>query len=460
MNQFPWMAQAWAELGVAEVPGTATNPRVSVYYRDAGSPDVRDDSVPWCAAFAGACLERAGFRSSRSLAARSYLAWGKAADPSPGVICVLSRGSDPAAGHVGFLVGMTDRRVVLLGGNQADAVTVAAFDRARVLGFRLPEQAESRPAQQKVSRSGASPFDADDDEALFDKALAMVLRFEGGWSDDPYDPGGPTNRGITLAIYAREQGIAVTSGTRGQLVAGLRTISDDLVRRIYLERYWRPACCPDLPAGIAVFHFDTAVNMGVGTAARMLQQALGVEADGEIGPITRAAAAAADPAEVLRTYAGLRRQRYRSLSAFWRFGRGWLARNEQALAEALRLSSGQRTGRTPATPDTSQTKGTTMSSEQPFGMNSNSPRSSEPSAKWWGQSLTIWGALVTGLTTVAPAILNALGLDLPVELAQRLSQDVVTLAQALGGLIGTIMTIAGRLRASTRIQRRPVALKI
>lgn len=101
-----------------------------------------------------------------------------------------------------------------------------------------------------------------------------------------------------------------------------------------------------------------------------------------------------------------------------------------------------------------------MSAEQPFGPTGNSSRETEASAKWWGQSLTIWGALVTGLSTVAPAVLNALGLDLSVELAQRLSQDVVTLAQALGGLLGTVMTIAGRLRASTRIQRRPVALRI
>lgn len=457
MNQHPWMAQAWAELGVAENPGTGTNPRVTAYYRDAGSPGVRDDAVPWCAAFAGACLERAGVRSSRSLAARSYLAWGEAADPSPGVVCVLSRGSDPAAGHVGFLVGMTDRRVVLLGGNQGDAVTVAAFDRARVLGFRLPGNADPNGEADP----GASSCADVDREPLFNAALAMVLRFEGGWSDDPYDPGGPTNRGITLATYAREKGVTVTPETRDHLVTGLRAISDDLVRRIYLERYWRPASCPDLPSGIAVFHFDTAVNMGVGTAARMLQQALGVEADGEIGPITRTAAAAAEPDAVLSTYAGLRRQRYRSLATFWRFGRGWLSRNHRALAEALRLSSGPHAGPPdPAVSNPQQKKGTSMSAEQPFGSTGNSSRDGEASAKWWGQSLTIWGALVTGLSTVAPAVLNALGLDLSVELAQRLSQDVVTLAQALGGLLGTVMTIAGRLRASTRIQRRPVALRI
>jgi lysozyme family protein len=73
---------------------------------------------------------------------------------------------------------------------------------------------------------------------------------------------------------------------------------------------------------LALFHFDTAVNMGVGTAARMLQTALGVDADGEIGPITLATASRADPPRVLAAYAALRRTRYRSLSTFRRFGRG------------------------------------------------------------------------------------------------------------------------------------------
>jgi uncharacterized protein (TIGR02594 family) len=460
MNQLSWMAHAWAELGVAEVPGSGTNPRVAAYFREVGSPAIRDDSVPWCAAFVGACLERAGIRSTRSLAARSYLGWGKPAEvPSPGVICVLARGSDPAAGHVGFLIGATERRVILLGGNQGDAVTVAAFDRARVLGYRLPVAAgdTGSAGSSGGERDPAPAFDSetmgtDATEDVFNEALAMVLRFEGGWSDDPYDPGGPTNKGITLATYAREKGTPLDDATRPRLVAELRRIPDALVRRIYRERYWRPACCPHLPPPLAVFHFDTAVNMGVRAAARLLQSALAVAVDGEIGPITLAAAQAADPRAVLGRYADLRGTRYRSLAPFWRFGRGWLARNDRALAQALGRARGE-----PILESPSLTKGKPMpSAEQPSF--DKSPGSVP--GKWWGQSLTIWGALVTGLSTVAPAVISALGFDLSVELAQRLSQDVVASAQALGGLVGTIMTIAGRLRASTRIERRAMALRI
>ena len=80
--------------------------------------------------------------------------------------------------------------------------------------------------------------------------------------------------------------------------------------------------------------------------------------------------------------------------------------------------------------------------------------------KWWGGSLTIWGALLTAVTTVAPALFAAFGIDLSADLIQRLGSDVVTLVQAVGGLVGTILTIVGRLRASTLIERRPLTLRI
>jgi uncharacterized protein (TIGR02594 family) len=78
MDQPRWLELAWADLGVAEGPGGANNPRVVRYYAAAGHPEVRADEVAWCAAFLGACLERAGVGSTRSLMARSYLAWGEA----------------------------------------------------------------------------------------------------------------------------------------------------------------------------------------------------------------------------------------------------------------------------------------------------------------------------------------------------------------------------------------------
>ena len=86
------------------------------------------------------------------------------------------------------------------------------------------------------------------------------------------------------------------------------------------------------------------------------------------------------------------------------------------------------------------------------------PAGSAP--KWWGSSLTIWGTLVTAVTTVAPVVLAAFGFDVPAPLVERLGSDIVAVVQAIGGLVGTVMTILGRARATTPLARRPIELRI
>ena len=113
----------------------------------------------------------------------------------------------------------------------------------------------------------------------------MLLGIPGDntYGDDPYDPGGPTNLGITLAVYARYKGVDVTADNIGALKSELKQIPVETAGRIYRSRYWLAAQCPQLAAPLAVFHFDTAVNHGVDGAARMLQQSVGADVDGEIG---------------------------------------------------------------------------------------------------------------------------------------------------------------------------------
>lgn len=135
-----WLKLARKEIGVKEVPGPGNNPVILKYYADAGHPEINADSVHWCAALTGACLERSGVPSSKSLMARSYMQWGKpVAKPFPGCIAVFSRG-DPrsASGHVGFYVGENEKGILVLGGNQSDSVSIAVQDRNRLLGYRMP----------------------------------------------------------------------------------------------------------------------------------------------------------------------------------------------------------------------------------------------------------------------------------------------------------------------------------
>ena len=160
----------------------------------------------------------------------------------------------------------------------------------------------------------------------------------------------------------RDKGVELTSDNFAAMKAELKAIPRATVRRIYYENYWQAAACPELPPALALFHFDAAVNQGVAGAARMLQQAVGADADGEIGPLTLAAVASHPVEETLAAYADVRRRRYRSLPTFWRFGRGWLSRVDTTLALANEIDRSmpalvpsQPKGPRPMPTDTDQT---------------------------------------------------------------------------------------------------------
>lgn len=133
-----WLQLARNEIGTKEAPGYANNPKVQRYFEDAGAGKM-PDSVPWCAAFVGAMLKRAGTRGTGFLAARSYLSWGrKLDDPQVGCIVVLKRGKLSWQGHVAFFVKDHGGHISVLGGNQSDAVNIRRYPKALVLGYRWP----------------------------------------------------------------------------------------------------------------------------------------------------------------------------------------------------------------------------------------------------------------------------------------------------------------------------------
>lgn len=434
MQQPGWLGHAWPETGTREVPGAGSNARIAALFKDAGHPEIKSDEVAWCAAFVGACLARAGLRGTGSLQARSYLAWGQPVEGFRlGAIAVLSRGSDTTQGHVGFLVGETATEIRLLGGNQSDAVTVEDFPKSRLLGLRWPDE--------NADRDEPSPQIATAAAADFDRALVHVLEMEGGWTEDPHDPGGPTNQGVTLGVYAAWKGIALDAINTAALRDELRRITPEAVRAIYLERYWRPSGAEAFAPGIALMHFDTAVNHGVGAAIRMLQEAAGAVIDGEIGPETRAAITRDTPTGLVTRYADIRRAKYRALPHFWRFGRGWLRRADVTLERAL--------ARGDQSSHVDQQKGT------------ESMQTDIPGAppKWWGQSMTIWGALITALATVAPAVGPVIGVDITGEVIRQAGGQAAQAFQAVAGLVGTVLTIWGRFRAVQPLAQRDVSFK-
>jgi uncharacterized protein (TIGR02594 family) len=126
-------------IGTTEGPGPADNPLIIEMYASVGHDWVEHDSVAWCAAFVGHCLEQAGIRSTRKLTARSYLDWGvpvEVADAEPGDIGVIPRGSSSWQGHVFFIDRIEGPWVWGLGGNQNDAVNVKRYPVSKLLGVR------------------------------------------------------------------------------------------------------------------------------------------------------------------------------------------------------------------------------------------------------------------------------------------------------------------------------------
>lgn len=157
-----WLVLAEALNGLKEAPGAKNNPEVVKLFADAGFPGIKTDSTAWCAAFVNAVLERAGHRGSRSLAARSFESWGVGLkEPALGAIATKKRNGSTWQGHTGLVVGACKDQVFLLGGNQSDAVNVAAFKRSEIVAYRWPADVplpapHTLPTTIAGARSGVS----------------------------------------------------------------------------------------------------------------------------------------------------------------------------------------------------------------------------------------------------------------------------------------------------------------
>lgn len=148
----------------------------------------------------------------------------------------------------------------------------------------------------------------------FDDAIKRVLLHEGGYSDHAADPGGKTMYGITEAV-AREVGF------RGNM----NELPLDLAKRIYKDRYWDAVRGDELPASIRYPMFDAAVNSGPRQSVLWLQRALGVTADGVLGPVTIAHSFANERGLASKLLA--QRLRFMTgLNTWPSFGRGWARR--------------------------------------------------------------------------------------------------------------------------------------
>lgn len=166
----------------------------------------------------------------------------------------------------------------------------------------------------------------------FAACLAQTLRWEGGYSNDPYDPGGATMCGVIQRVY---DGFRAQHGLPPRHV---REIGQPEIVAIYRDNYWRLVQGDELPAGVDLAVFDFGVNSGPARAIKALQRIVGVVADGHIGAATIAAARGRDPAQIVRSLQDERRRFVRQIKHYWRFKNGWERRIDGVEIAALAMT--------------------------------------------------------------------------------------------------------------------------
>jgi len=166
--------------------------------------------------------------------------------------------------------------------------------------------------------------------ANFEKCLDMLLDDEGGFVDNPKDPGGMTNLGVTKAAWESFVG-------RASSEKEMRNLTRKSVIPFYEKKYWDAFKCDSLPSGIDYLIFDFAVNTGVGRAVKMLQNVLGLTEDGSIGPITLQNVDISDKIDLISRYSSAKIKHYEDLPTFPEFGKGWLSRVELVKSRACSM---------------------------------------------------------------------------------------------------------------------------
>ena len=159
----------------------------------------------------------------------------------------------------------------------------------------------------------------------------MVLRNEGGFVNNPKDPGGATNLGCTKASWEQFVGHPVT-------IDDIKALTPQDVEPLYRSKYWDAIRGDDLPVGVDYAVFDFAINSGPSRAAKTLQSVLGVTADGQIGPATLAALEASNIRDVATRICEERLVFLQTLPTYGTFGKGWSKRVSEVEQASFNLA--------------------------------------------------------------------------------------------------------------------------
>jgi lysozyme family protein len=171
----------------------------------------------------------------------------------------------------------------------------------------------------------------------YDQCLERVLVHEGGYTNDPRDPGGPTNFGITIYDYRKYVKPSATA-------ADVKRMSLAEAKRIYRSKYWDALCCDNLPSGVDYTVFDYGVNSGIGRVGKVIRRVLGLsDADWRVNADVIAALKKSEPSKVIVAINDERLQFLKSLRTWSAFGVGWGRRVAEGKAFSLELARNHAT---------------------------------------------------------------------------------------------------------------------
>ncbi|MEM8974630.1 MAG: glycosyl hydrolase 108 family protein [Pseudomonadota bacterium] len=166
------------------------------------------------------------------------------------------------------------------------------------------------------------------------EGISKILKHEGGFVDHPDDPGGATNKGITIGTLKRLR--IDVDGDGDSDIHDLKNLSDADVHRVYKLFYWDAVQADLLPAGVNYTVADFAVNSGPARAAKVLQSIVGTESDGVIGPKTIAAVAEyGRPTKLIREINDRRLAFLKRLRHWKTFRKGWSRRVSDVIETSI-----------------------------------------------------------------------------------------------------------------------------
>jgi lysozyme family protein len=152
----------------------------------------------------------------------------------------------------------------------------------------------------------------------WDQSFEYLLQSEGGFVNDPNDPGGMTNLGVTKAaweMYVQRQAT----------IDEMKTLTPDDVEPFYKRLFWDKVWGDKQFTGVDYLLFDCAVNTGVAQCVLFLQRAVGAQPDGQLGPLTYAATITHDPKDLIEQLSQQKINFYKGLNNP-KYEKGWLAR--------------------------------------------------------------------------------------------------------------------------------------